>query len=263
MKNTNFNSKTMINEYLNLKTTKTMKTMKTNYLKKTMKFGLAALFLMAIGTSNAQTDPAGSGTSSPNIIRAAAAGETIKLIDNKGTIKYMQSNNGITTITSTAGGNKTTTTWQLGGSLIEDTYIDANGYVFAITGISAIDATNNPVNDIAATAYGAAGFTLLVRDEVTGETKKLLASDLVSGIRVEYTQESTATESVTISVTGLPALTAGTTFAKLFVFRNGIKLRPTTDFTADVDQITIIYDSTEVTGLPIYVDDVIEIQYIK
>jgi len=260
MINNNFNSntKTVINKSLNFKT------MTNNYLKNTIKFGVTAMFIMAIGTANAQTDPtigaAGTGTESANTTQANKSGETIKLIDNKGTIKYMQSNNGITTITSTAGGNKTTTTWQLGGTLIEDTYIDASGVVFAITGISAIDATNDAVNDIAATAYGASGFTLLVRDELTGETKKLLATDLVSGVRKVETQLNDASTDVAITVLGLPVLSTLTSMAKLFVFRNGVKLIEGTDFVATAGTVTITYDST---NLPMYAGDIVEIQYIK
>lgn len=115
----------------------------------------------------------------------------------------------------------------------------------------------------AATAIGRAtptGYTLLVRDEANGQVKKILASDLVSGIRVEKTQGTNATADVDITVTGLPVLTAGTTMAKLFVFRNGAKLRPTVDFTTIADQVTIKYSAAD---LPMYTGDVIEIQYIK
>jgi hypothetical protein len=52
-----------------------------------------------------------------------------KVVDNKGTIKYFQSNNGITQITNTTA-DKTTTTWQLGGTLTEDTFIDATGSIW-------------------------------------------------------------------------------------------------------------------------------------
>jgi hypothetical protein len=49
----------------------------------------------------------------------AKSTNTVKVVDNKGTIKYFQSNNGITQITNTTA-DKTTTTWQL-GTLTEDT----------------------------------------------------------------------------------------------------------------------------------------------
>ena len=245
-----------------------MKSNKTNYLK------LSVLSLMMmVGTAiNAQTTDASDG-----VAQGDKAGESIRLIDNKGTIKYLQSNNGITTITSTEAGNKTTTTWQLGGSLTENTYIDATGKVFALDGIELASgaASSNAITGEVAKGGAATGlgWTLLVRDEATGATKKLLATDLVSGIRTEYIQGTTAvvaptvnngdgdaTNDVIITVTGLPTLTAATTAAKLFVFRNGAKLRSGVDFTAGVDKVTITYDAAD---MPMYSGDVIEIQYIK
>ncbi|WBX72834.1 hypothetical protein PG913_07930 [Tenacibaculum pacificus] len=60
---------------------------------------------------------------------------------------------------------------------------------------------------------------------------------------------------------GLPALNAASV-NKLFVFRNGAKLRHTTDFDAltTAGTVTITYDAAD---LPMYAGDVIEIQYIK
>ena len=60
---------------------------------------------------------------------------SIKLIDNKGTVKYLQTSNGLTTLTNTGGTNVTTTTLQLGGTLSYDTYIDVDDKVFALDGI--------------------------------------------------------------------------------------------------------------------------------
>ena len=146
----------------------------------------------------------------------------------------------------------------------QNTYIDATGKVFAIDGIKLITSTDSPSSNATnASIHGTAtgtGYTLLVRDEATGETKKMLIADLVSGIRTEYTQGANATADVDITVTGLPVLNAGTTIAKLFVFRNGAKLRTIADFTAAADKVTIKYSATE---LPMYAGDVIEIQYIK
>jgi hypothetical protein len=231
---------------------------KTNFLK----FASFAIIMFGVSAVNAQTIT-GIGTS------VAKNGTAIKVVDNKGTIKYFQSNNGITQIVNTdpALGNLTTTTWQLGGQLSADTYIDANGQAFALDGLaleagaaSTGAASLSVHGSVAATAPAAAGWALLVRDEATGQTRKLLAENLVSGIRVEYPQVADAGADVAIPVTGLPALTAGTTDAKLFVFRNGIKLRSGVDFTAAAGTVTIEYTATD---LPMYAGDVIEIQYIK
>jgi hypothetical protein len=242
---------------INLKTSK----MKNKYLK----LGMMAAVMLSASIGFAQTAPADAGTNA-GIQKDAGAGESIKVIDNKGTIKYLQTNNGITSITSTAGGNKTTTTWQLGGELTNDTYINASGAIFAIDGIAlaagaaSTDAATNDLAGTTGTGVGT-GYTFLVRDEATGATKKLLASDLITGIRVEDTQGLDATANVTIAVMGLPILTAGTSAAKLSVYRNGVKLRFTEDFlNTTADQITIIYDAAD---LPMYAGDVIEIQYLK
>jgi len=211
-----------------------------------------AIFMLSVSVLSAQT--------TDSDLVGAANGDVVKVVDNKGTIKYLQTNNGITTITSTNAGNKTTTTWQLGGTLTEDTYIDATGAIFAITGIAGIDPTDPGVENAAATAFNGTGFSLLVRDEVTGETKKLLVDDLLSGIRVEYPQVADAAADVAITVLGLPLLTVGTTDAKLFVYRNGVKLRNVADFAVTAGTVTINYDATD---LPMYTGDIVEIQYIK
>jgi hypothetical protein len=224
---------------------------KTNFLKSAS----FAIIMLGFTAVNAQ--------STVPVVKNGAA---VKVVDNKGTIKYFQSNNGITQIVN-ATGDLTTTTWQLGGQLTADTYIDANGKAFALdglaleTGLASTGAASLSVHgSAAAIAPAAAGWALLVRDEATGVTKKLLAENLVSGIRVEYTQLANAAANVPITVTGLPVLTALSTAAKLFVFRNGIKLRSAVDFTATANTVTIIYSATD---LAMYKDDVVEIQYIK
>ena len=58
----------------------------------------------------------------------------------------------------------------------------------------------------------------------------------------------------------MPVLTAATTFAKLFVYRNGAKLRSGVDFVATANTVTITYSASD---LPMYSGDVVEVQYIK
>lgn len=227
------------------------------------KIALVAVGILTIGTVSAQRTTGADFTKKANTVLGTADG-SVKVIDNKGTIKYLQSSNGVTMFTDTAPDGGVITTWQLGGTLTDDTYIDATGAAFAIDGIKLITAADLA----AATATDGSthltstdtGYTLLVRDEATGETKKMLASDLVSGIRVEYAQAANATADVAIAVVGLPVLTAGSTFAKLFVYRNGAKLRSGTDFVATADTVTITYDAVD---MPMYAGDIIEIQYIK
>ena len=229
-----------------------LKTMRNKYLKL-----VVLVFIMMIGSAiqGQTTDP-----TTVNTTRANKAGETIRLIDNKGTIKYMQSNNGITTITSTAAGNKTTTTWQLGGTLLEDTYINATGQIFAITGIKALDATTNPVNDIAATAFDATGFTLMVRDEASGEIKKMLVTDLVDSGLEEYAAvaaDETA-NAATIAAVGMPVNSS-----KVWVYRNGAKLRAGIDYTLAADVITLVPSAVVGQEWAIYELDLFEVHWIK
>ena len=229
--------------------------MKNNYVKKSI-FTLMMMAGLAIQAQSTSTTEAG-------LVKDAGNGVSVKLIDNKGTIKYLQTNNGITSITSTTAGSATTTTWQLGGVLSDDTYIDVNGKDFALDGIELVDtASLAPSADATDESdHGAGtGWTLLVRDEATGAIKKLQASDLVSGIRIEHIQASDASADVAITVTGLPVLTTATTFAKLFVYRNGAKLRSVVDFVATANTVTITYSASD---LPMYTGDVVEIQYIK
>ncbi|WP_264529511.1 hypothetical protein [Flavobacterium sp. N502540] len=216
---------------------------------KFLKFALCATVLLGVSAANAQ--------SKADINRFTSA---VKVVDNKGTIKYFQSSNGITQIVNKTN-ELTTTTWQLGGQLTDDTYIDATGKVFGLDGL--VLETGAPSTDATtASIHGGTGtgWTLLVRDEATGATKKMKAESLVSGIRVEYTQVANAAANVDVAVVGLPVLTAGTTDAKLFVFRNGIKLRSGTDFVAAADKVTITYSES---FIPMYASDVIEVQYVK
>lgn len=239
-----------------------------------LKLALAVVGLLAIGTANAQTTT-GDITQQANAT-LNSSNTAVKLVDNKGTIKYLQAVNGLTSFTNTTPAGGVITTWQLGGVLTDNTYITADAAKeFALDGLQLVtDASTASTNSVDREAHGGAGtgFTVLIRDEASGAVQKMQLSDLlkVDGIRVEYTQSGAgggtpdgsgnATANVAITVTGLPTLTAATTAAKLFVYRNGVKLRFTTDFTVTADTVTINFSATE---LPMYNGDVVEIQYIK
>ncbi len=229
------------------------------------KIALAAVGLLAVGTVSAQTtDP------SDNVAQSDAAGETIRLIDNKGTIKYLQSNNGITTITSTETGNRTTTTWQLGGTLTDATYIDASGAIFALdglaleTGAASTDATPGSTHT---TATGT-GWTLLVRDEASGETRKMLFSSLIEEAHDEYTAvvgDETA-NSIEITLAFRPS-----EIGKLLIFRNGAKLRAGEDYdfkdvAGSADELVVVLTGAALAAnqqWDIYTGDVFEYNYSK
>ncbi|WP_440121199.1 hypothetical protein [Tenacibaculum sp. Ill] len=237
------------------------------------KITLAAVGLLAVGTVSAQT------TGGDIAVQAATtlgnAGGVVKLIDNKGTIKYLQAVNGLTSFTNTTPSGGVVTTWQLGGTLTNNTYITAsatggpsNGPAeFALNGLELVTAGTASTNAVDRGAHddgaGATGFTVLIRDEATGAIQKIELADLfqVTAIRREATPPTNTNNGTTetIAVAGLPLIDASNE-AKIFVFRNGVKLRWSTDFTstaADAIQINISAD------LPIYNGDVIEVHYIN
>jgi hypothetical protein len=242
-------------------------------IKSTKKIGalvmLSFVFLLGSMGLHAQS----TSTTAATLSKGNGDGVSVKLVDNKGTIKYLQTNNGITSITSTTAGSTTTTTWQLGGALTDNTYIDVEGNVFSLDGlqlvdtssgnaadVASIDATDQSGHDAGTTTVAAtgSGWTLVVRDEATGALRKLLAEDLISGIYELHTQGTDATAAVAITVAGLPALDDATTRAKLFVYRNGIKLREGTDFDATANTVTTVHSEVALLA-----GDVVEIQYIK
>ena len=230
--------------------------MKNRYVK----LGIVAL-MIAAGTTAAQAqtaDPADAG-----LVKNAGDGVSVKLIDNKGTIKYLQTNNGITSITSTTAGSATTTTWQLGGTLTDDTYIDVDGNVFGLDGIALVDSTTESASTDATTEsdHGTGtGYTILVRDEATGATKKLLAADLIqSGYATATAAAGDETaDAITVTATGIPALAGNE--GKIWVFRNGAKLMHTTDFTVTADTSVTV---TGTADFSVYTDDVFEVQWVK
>ena len=206
--------------------------MKTS-LQNKLKLALVAVCMLSIGVASAQ--------STTDVAKTTNA---VRVIDNKGTIKYFQSNNGITQIVN-ATGDVTTTTWQLGGTLTNDTYIDATGKVFAITGVKETSLS-------AATVADGTGFTLLVRDETTGEVQKMVASDLIQSGQEVFTATNSQTAYL---LAGSPALP---NFSQVWVYRNGAKLIGTIDYTVSGSTVTLT-----LADYPVYAGDIIEVQYIK
>ena len=234
------------------------------------KIALVAVGLLTIGSMSAQT----TNTATANTTQANKAGETIRLIDNKGTIKYLQSNNGITTITSTAAGNKTTTTWQLGGTLVENTDIDLAGKIFSLDQVLEVNPTTSTptTGDIAATttapvAGTTTGWTLLVRDEFTGAIKKLKATDLIQSGITEY-QAIAADETATTKNINVPKMPGD--LSKVSVYRNGVKLRGSFDYKLTpavpggaAGIVTLTPQTTGVDEWAIYTGDIFEVLWIK
>lgn len=233
-----------------------------NYKQGIKKFGAITTLILALFVSagiQAQT----TATTDAGLVKDAGDGVSVKLIDDKGTIKYLQTNNGITSITSTTAGSATTTTWQLGGTLTDDTYIDVDGSVFGLNGIALVDSNAENASTDATTEsdHGTGtGYTILVRDEATGATKKLLATDLIqSGYAKDDAEAAEETaDAIVITVDGIPSLTGNE--GKISVYRNGVKLLHTTDFTVQ-DGVSVTVTGT--TDFSVYTDDVFEVQWVK
>ncbi len=252
--------------------------MKTNSTKNWMK--MAGLSL-AIGTlafsANAQNTTA--GASNQTVITNSAAptystttaplvSGAVRLIDNKGTIKYLQVQNGLTAITNKASdGTGVTTTWQLGGLLTNDTYIDAAGKVFAFDNLKVVAATEAPATTVTAVHATAnpTGWTMLVHDEVTGEVKKMLASDLLQVQAGQYVYTVTASDVTAGKVTYAITTNIPSVNQKVSVYRNGAKLVGGTsggDYTLSSGTITI-QPVTTYGEWTFYAGDIIEIQWVK
>jgi hypothetical protein len=201
---------------------------------------------------------------------ATVQGGAIRLIDNKGTKKYLQVQNGLTQLTNTAPDGGVITTWQLGGQLADDTDIDFNGHAFSFNNVLQVDVTD-VTNGIPATTtttasgQGNTGWTLLVRDEASGEIKKMLATDLiVSGQTVFTATAGTLTYDVTA---GTPAMAGAQIplpdYEKVWVYRNGAKLVAGVDYTIATSVVTLVENTTAPNDWTLYTGDVIEVQYYR
>lgn len=188
---------------------------------------------------------------------------SVRVVDNKGTVKYLQTANGLTTITNTTN-DVTTTTWQLGGTLTDDTYIDVSGKVFGLDKLDLVDvstlkASSNTSAELDKSVHGGTntGWTLLVRDEATGAIKKLNATDLLQSGQEAF--KATAGQTA-YALTGSPVLPV---FSKVWVFRNGVKLVAGTDYTVAASTVTLNPGGTAPNDWTVYADDIIEVQFVK
>ena len=230
--------------------------MKTNFLK----LGLASAAIFAFSFSNAQqtTGDVGKGE---DVSQASVLNGTIRVIDNKGTKKFLQVQNGLTLLTDTTPDGGYVSTWQLGGTLTDDTYITADGNIFALDGLSletgaastnAIDGDNAQPGTTTAT-----GWTLIVRDEATGELRKLLATDLIQSGQEAFTAADGQTA---YPLTGAPVLPG---FAQVYVFRNGAKLVANVDYTVAGSTVTLVPSTTSPNDWAVLAGDVIEVHFVK
>ncbi|MBT2163362.1 hypothetical protein [Zobellia barbeyronii] len=224
---------------------------------KTLAFGLLMLTGAAVSAQQTTGDVVKQTDVNPGTTTTAGA---VRVIDNKGTIKYLQSQNGITMLSNTTA-DVTTTTWQLGGTLTDDTFIDVDGNIFGLNGIALISSETASTDATDGSDAGTGtGYTFLVRDEATGDTKKLLASDIdiITSGQESFTANATDNGATltTYALTGSPVLPA---FSQVWVYRNGAKLIANVDYTVSASTVTLDVTNDYV----VYAGDTIEVQYVK
>ena len=244
-----------------------MKKMKKNYLKT----GALGLMIM-VGTAINAQQVSGDVTKTEDVSKSKPLNGTIRVIDNKGTKKFLQVKNGLTLLTDTTPAGGIISTWQLGGALTDNTYIDATGKVFSLDGLklvaptssAATTATTQSIGTNTTTISGAGtaavetGWTVLIRDEASGEVQKLLATDLITTGRAEF--PIAADDDAAVTATGLAM---GTSINKISVYRNGAKLRAGVDYTLTAaDTITLDFGAASPNDWTTYAGDIIEVQWI-
>jgi len=169
----------------------------------------------------------------------------VKVIDNKGTVKYIQTANGLTTFTNTAPSGGIVTTFQLGGTLNSNTYIDVNGKEFGLVGLDTIETEG--VN-----------YELVVTDPATGNLRRLAFDGLITAGRVVYPM--TADVIIIGATHNIPVPGIPLAYEKVYVYRNGAKLLASTDYIISSNTVTLNI-STDLPAL--YNGDIIEVHYVK
>lgn len=258
-------------------------------MKKQLKLVAFTVVMLIAGIANAQQE---SDFTTGNKNVQTGKDKTVRVIDNKGTIKYLQVSNGITAWTNETT-DRTTTTWQLGGTLSTNTTISfgtgstsptftLDGEAFALENIATVSSTaadGTPVSVTSATSSPSnpAGWTFLVRDEQTGEVRKILASD---ALKVTSTHNDVTVGSGGVTTTSLTTSTQGVelafrypnttiaSYSKVQVYRNGAKLRANTDYmianpASGNSRIYLITNTTAPNDWELYNDDTIEIHAFR
>lgn len=198
-------------------------------MRKQLKLVAFATAMLVVGMANAQ-QKTGRIDQKDNDRgnHRAGADRVVRVIDNKGTVKYLQVSNGITTLTNRTKGG-VLTTWQLGGTLSTNTTIgfgtgtaspsfELDGKKFYLENIGTVTSTAGVASGKAATrttdeskrkdgtiSTNYTGWTFLVRDEATGTVKKMLATDAlkVTSAQTEFTIATTNSETTVDGVTAV------------------------------------------------------------
>ena len=227
--------------------------MKTN-LNSIFKAAALGVFALALSTTASAQQTTGDVTKEADIVEGTTVtGGAVRVIDNKGTRKYLQVKNGLTIISNTTN-DVTTTTWQLGGELTDSTDIDLNGNAFTLQNVPLSTDTAATAADADAADGGVNGYTILVRNENTGAIEKILATDLIQSGHQSYT--------ATAGQTAYTVYTGGTPlpgYQSVWVYRNGAKLIANVDYTVAGSTVTLAAPA----NFTVYAGDVIEVQFVK
>lgn len=194
----------------------------------------------------------------------------VRVVDNKGTIKYLQVQNGLTMMTNTTG-NINTTTWQLGGTLENNTTINLNGKYFQLENMlmntNTAATSGGAVTTMATTATGP-GLTFVMRDQTTGALVTMLSSDagfsLITAGQAEFEVGVAPSIAVTVPsiIPGLPA-----DYQKVSVYRNGTKLRANIDYTISLNSLVLVNRSSAPVPVnqrwSLFNGDIIEVHWVN
>ncbi len=232
---------------------------------------LTFAFFSVVSLAYAQTTT-GNITKQANVTYGTGGTGAIKVIDNKGTVKYLQAQNGMTVFTNTTN-DVTTTTWQLGGTLTDNTYIDVNGKTFGLDKLTLVTDVNTASTDASSgSAHGTGtGFTVLVRDESTGAVQKIKLSDLLNvtaghaTFTIDGTTYAAGASAISFDVAYGTAVTPALNLNKVSVYRNGIKLVTTTDYTVDAStgKENFVKVTPVASDWQFFTGDVLEVHWIK
>lgn len=227
-----------------------------NRIQTMCKFSLAIALSFALGSASAQ-QTSGDVTREADVVPGTTTtGGSIRLVDNKGTVKYLQVKNGLTILSNTTN-DVTTTTWQLGGDLSDSTDIDFNGNAFTFQNVPVSVADAATAADADADGGGGIGFTVLVRNEATGAIEKVLASDMIESGHESFVA---ADGQIAYVLMGAPTLPS---FEQVWVFRNGAKLIAGADYTVAGSTVTLVPGGVPPNDWAVNAGDVVEVQFVK
>lgn len=170
-----------------------------------------------------------SGSTNDSVVVADPSTGVLKRISLANAVK---ASNGLT---------KSGDTVQLGGTLAKATTVTTSATnTLAVAGLQ----SGNLAND-----------SIVVADNTTGALKRVSSSTLLTSGEQIFTATAGLTS---YSVTNLPAQVS-----RVWVFRNGVKLIATTDYSVSGTTLTLIPGGTGVDAWSVLAGDKIEVQWVK